>query len=82
MEEINDEHVGAWTEMIMRCEPPITSSPLTAYMDENSLRKKYLGFGNGKIKAVVGYTLQRPKFNQENLKEVVDKWKEERSWPS
>lgn len=82
IEDINEEHVGAWTTMITTCNPPIPNTPLSAYMDEASLQKRIVAFNNAKIKNVIGYQLKHPAFDQASLKEVVDKWKAEGSWPN
>jgi len=82
VEEINEHHVGGWTEMIQASNPPIPNTPLSAYMDKWDLDKHTVAFSNNKIKQVVGYKLKRPEFTQEVLKEIVDKWKEEHSWPN
>lgn len=81
MEDINEHHVGTWTEMITTSNPPIPNTPLSAYMDLSLLSKHRVGYSNAKIKEVIQYKLKRPQFNQETLKEVVDKWKAEGSWP-
>jgi hypothetical protein len=39
------------------------------------------GLQQHKIREVIQYKLKRPQFSQENLKETVDKWKAEGSWP-
>lgn len=81
MEEINEHHVGGWTEMITTSKPPIPNTPLSAYMDSYSLSKHVLALDNAKIKGVVGYELKQPKFDHSAIKELVGKWKEEGSWP-
>lgn len=82
VDDINEEHVGGWTKMLMESNPPITRTPLTAYMDKEALEKRVVGFNNAKLKRVVGYTLKRPEFTHDAIKEIVDKWKEEKSWPN
>ncbi|KAI6036860.1 hypothetical protein BKA83DRAFT_4168342 [Pisolithus microcarpus] len=80
-EEINEHHVGTWTEMLQLSNPPVTHTPLNAYMDKYALSRHRLGYSNHKIKRIVGYQLKRPNFCQETIQEVVDKWKAEGSWP-
>ena len=81
VEEINEHHVGTWTEMLQQSDPPITHTPLNAYMDKYALSKHKLAYSNEKIKNVIGYELKRPLFDRETLREVVEKWKEEGTWP-
>ncbi|KAG6833470.1 hypothetical protein H0H87_006042 [Tephrocybe sp. NHM501043] len=81
VEDINEHHVGGWTEMLTMSKPPIPNTPLSAYMDSFALSKHVVAFSNAKIKEIVGYKLKHPSFNHETIKEVVDKWKEEGSWP-
>ena len=68
--------------MITTSKPPIPNTPLSAYMDSFALAKHVLAYNNTKIKEVIGYKLQKPFFNHETIKEVIDKWKEEGSWPN
>lgn len=82
IEDINEHHVSGWTEMIQTSKPPIANTPLSAYMDKFALSKHVVAFNNTKIKEVVGYQLKKPHFDHETLKDVVDKWKEEGSWPN
>ncbi|KAF6764986.1 hypothetical protein DFP72DRAFT_869721 [Ephemerocybe angulata] len=81
IEEINEQHVSGWTEMLMKANPPISKTPLTAYMDKYTLEKHVIAFPNNKIKQVIGYQLKHPEFNHAAVKDIVDKWKEEGSWP-
>ena len=82
IEDINEEHVGAWVEMMQASNPPVTKTPLSAYMDESILQKMTIAYSANKIKNVVGLQLKRPKFEQAHLQEMVNKWKEEGSWPN
>ncbi|EGO21626.1 hypothetical protein SERLADRAFT_351071, partial [Serpula lacrymans var. lacrymans S7.9] len=82
VEEINEHHVGVWTEMLSSSNPPITQTPLTAYMDTFTLSRHKLAYSNNKIKEVMGYKLKRPEFNHDTIKEIVEKWKAEGSWPN
>jgi len=81
VEEINEHHVGGWTEMITTSNPPIPNTPLSAYLDKYELEKHVVAFSNAKLLEVTGYKLKNPNLNRETIKEVVDKWKEEGSWP-
>ena len=82
IEDINEHHVSAWTEMLGKSKPPILNTPLTAYMDKFMLEKKTVSLDNSKMKQIIGYKLLKPEFNHETIKEVVDKWKEEGIWPN
>ncbi len=75
VEEINEQHVSNWNDMVRDSKPPVIKSPLSAYMDENALQKKTIAFSSAKIKNIIGYTLKRPYFDATNLTEVIDKWK-------
>ncbi|KAJ7090232.1 hypothetical protein B0H15DRAFT_979127 [Mycena belliarum] len=81
VEDINEHHVGGWTEMITTSNPPIPNTPLSAYMDTYALEKHVVAFSNKKFLEVTGYKLKQPQLTHETVKEVVDKWKEEGSWP-
>ncbi|TFK42765.1 hypothetical protein BDQ12DRAFT_696217 [Crucibulum laeve] len=81
LEDINEQHVGGWTEMLQASNPPCPNTPLSAYMDKYALDKHVVALNNTKIKEVIGYKLKKPQLNHETIKEVVDKWKAEGSWP-
>lgn len=68
--------------MILASQPPIPNTPLSAYMDPYALEKHVVAFDNTKIKEIVGYKLKTPLFDHAAIKEVVDKWKAEGSWPN
>lgn len=81
VEEINEMHVSGWVEMLQESNPPITNTPVSAYMDSYSLSKRVYAASNAKIKNIVGYKLIRPKFDHDAIKEIVDSWKAEGHWP-
>ncbi|RDB21502.1 hypothetical protein Hypma_011415 [Hypsizygus marmoreus] len=81
VEDINEHHVSGWIEMLQKSNPPIPNTPLSAYMDKFTLSKQVVAFSNTKIKEVVGYQLKKPHFDHDTIRDVVDKWKEEGSWP-
>ena len=67
--------------MLTSAVPPVTKTPLSAYLDESQLQKWTMAFNATKIKEVVGYELKKPKFEQAHLQDMVEKWKAEGSWP-
>lgn len=67
--------------MITSSTPPVPNTPLSAYMDLYLLEKHSVGFSNKKIEQIVGYKLQVPEFNTEVVLDMVQKWKDEGSWP-
>jgi hypothetical protein len=71
----------AWTQMITTSKPPVINTPLTVYLDEHMLAKFSIAYSGQKIKDIVGYKLRRPKFDEEGVKEVVEAFKLEGSWP-
>jgi len=81
VEEINEAHVSAWATMIQTSDPPIPNTSLSAYMNPFALSKHSMAFSNAKAKKVLGYELKRPNLTVDVLQEIVDKWKDEGSWP-
>jgi hypothetical protein len=82
VEEINEHHVSAWTEMITNSKPPIPNTALSAYLDKYALEKHFLAYKNNKLKEMTNYQLKRPKFCQETIVEMIDMWKSEGTWPN
>jgi hypothetical protein len=68
--------------MLAKSDPPVTKTPLTAYMSTFLLSKHTVAFSNKKIQRILGYQLRRPYMTADVLREVVDKWKAEGSWPN
>lgn len=81
VEEINESHVGYWTEMVNNSNPPVKHMHYSAYMDIYYLKKHVVAFNAQKLKEIVGYKLRRPKIDDQTLREVIDKLKAEGSWP-
>lgn len=84
-EDINEEHVGTWTKMITTSKPPVPNTPLSPYVHPQVVglfEKHSIGLDNSKLKKIVGYQLKRPTYGHAELKEVIDKWKAEQSWPT
>jgi hypothetical protein len=68
--------------MLTRSDPPVTITPLTAYMNTFSLSKHVVAFSNKKIQRIIGYHLKRPSMTADILYEIIDKWKAEGIWPT
>ncbi|PCH38678.1 hypothetical protein WOLCODRAFT_23505 [Wolfiporia cocos MD-104 SS10] len=82
VEEINEEHVSVWTQMLTESEPPISSTPFSAYADVYQLKRHVVAFSADKLKRIVGYQLQRPQFEEAGLREIIEKLRAERTWPN
>ncbi|EKD00112.1 hypothetical protein A1Q2_05575 [Trichosporon asahii var. asahii CBS 8904] len=39
IEDVNEKHVEAWSQMLLNCDPPIHSTPLSPYLDPHSFRR-------------------------------------------
>lgn len=70
-----------WAEMLGKSSPPVNNQHLSAYMDKYTLDRHNLALSNGKLKKLTGYRLQYSVFSKECVSEVVQKWKDERTWP-
>jgi len=81
VEEVNDLHVTKWAEMMANSNPPTTNQHLSAYMGKYALDKHNVSLSNAKLKNVIGYQLRHPAFTKEAIVDIVEKWKQERSWP-
>ena len=67
--------------MITQSDPPVPNTHINAYMEEHELKRVCLSYNADKIKSIIGYKLKKAEFNRENIIEIVEKWKEEGSWP-
>lgn len=82
LEEINETHVEAWTQVITKSNPPVPNTPLSPYMEEFMLEKRSFAFKGGKIQRVLGYKLRHPKFGVETIRGMINSFKEEGIWPN
>lgn len=46
IEDVNEKHVEAWSQMLLNCDPPVHSTPLSPYLDPHSFRSE-LASGGG-----------------------------------
>jgi hypothetical protein len=67
--------------MIERSDPPVTNHHLSAYMDKYALDKHQVSLSNANLKKLTGYELRHPNFTKDAISEIVQKWKDEHSWP-
>ena len=81
VEDINEEHVGAWTQMITTSNPPVPNTPLSPYLDLYLLSKHQFGLSNKKIQDITGFKPTVPGITEAAIKELIQKWKDEGSWP-
>jgi len=81
VEGINEEHVGAWTQMITTSNPPVPNTPLSPYLDLYLLSKHQFGLSNKKIQNITGFKPKVPGITEAAVKELIQKWKDEGSWP-
>jgi len=81
VEDINEEHVGAWTRMITTSNPPVPNTPLSAYLDLYLLSKHQLGLSNKNIQRITGFEVKVQGIAEAQIKDLIQKWKDEGSWP-
>lgn len=82
LEDINEMHIEAWTQVITKANPPVPNTPLTPYMEAFMLEKRSFAYKGGKIQRVLGYKLRHPTFGVETIKGMIDSFKEEGIWPN
>lgn len=82
VEDINEEHMTPWTEIIQTSNPPVPNTPLTAFIDPHKLAKSSVAYSNQKVKNILGYTFRHPKFNADEVRAVIDSFREEGTWPN
>lgn len=67
--------------MVGKSNPPVTNHHLSAYMDKYALDKHHVSLSNTNLKRLTGYKLRHPEFTKEVISEIVQRWKDEHSWP-
>lgn len=67
--------------MITTSNPPVPNTPLSAYLDLYLLNKHPLGLSNKKIRKVMGFEVKVQGITETAIGELIQKWKDEGSWP-
>lgn len=75
VENANEHHMEAWTEVITTCNPPVPNTPLSPYLDASMFNKQGTAYSNAKIKKVLDYKLRHPKFTVAEVEEIIDSFK-------
>ena len=68
--------------MLEKSDPPVTTTAVTAYMDDSVLQKISVALDAKKLKETIGFQLKHPQFTKEELGSIVERWKAEGSWPN
>ncbi|WWD18123.1 hypothetical protein CI109_102572 [Kwoniella shandongensis] len=81
VEDVNEMHVQAWSDMLSKSNPPIDSSPITPFLDEHAFRKMAICFDGSKAKKILGFKPAYSKVEVDELKRIVHDFQDDRLWP-
>ncbi|KAG8831943.1 hypothetical protein FRC17_002314 [Serendipita sp. 399] len=81
VEDVNELHMSKWTEIITQSTPPVPSTPLSPYALRYQLERHGCALNGEKLKKIIGYSHQHPRFSVETVGETIDSWKADGIWP-
>ncbi|WVQ85476.1 hypothetical protein IAT38_007641 [Cryptococcus sp. DSM 104549] len=80
VEDVNEMHVQAWSDMLGKSDPPFESTPITPFLDEHAFRKMAICFDGSKAKKELGFKPVHPRVEVDELKTIVKGFQEDRLW--
>ncbi|KAK8865698.1 hypothetical protein IAR55_000843 [Kwoniella newhampshirensis] len=80
VEDVNEMHVQAWSDMLSRSNPPIDSSPITPFLDQHAFRKMAICLDGSKAKRILGFKPLFPGVEVDELRRIVHDFQEDRLW--
>ncbi|GJJ70663.1 hypothetical protein EMPS_03013 [Entomortierella parvispora] len=79
VEESNDLHMGPWYKLLKNQD--IKNSPLTPYLDKESLFIRELSVDGSKICISTGFQYEHPKLTEASLREIITDFQTLNIWP-
>ncbi|ORY20511.1 hypothetical protein BCR39DRAFT_562919 [Naematelia encephala] len=80
VDDVNENHVEAWSKMLAASDPPIISTPITPFLDEHAFRKMAICLDGSKAKRVLGFKPTRPRVEVDELKRIVKGFQDDGLW--
>ncbi|ORX35462.1 hypothetical protein BD324DRAFT_632946 [Kockovaella imperatae] len=81
VEDVNEKHVEAWSNMLAKSSTPIASSPITPYLDEHAFRKHAICLDGSKSRRILGFKPLHPRIEVGELQRIVHGFQEAKLWP-
>ncbi|GAA5872671.1 hypothetical protein JCM8547_003726 [Rhodosporidiobolus lusitaniae] len=82
VEDVNEKHLEGWSDLIVSCDPPISStSPISPSVPQDLLAPNPISFDNSALKALTGWT-PKHRLSKEVLKETIEGFRKEKLWPN
>jgi hypothetical protein len=74
-------HMEGWTQILQNSNPPVLNSPLSPYAFPYQLDKHGFSGDGAKLRAVTVYEFRKKKFDVATVKEVIESFRKEGTWP-
>ncbi|TYJ55907.1 hypothetical protein B9479_003430 [Cryptococcus floricola] len=81
VEDVNEMHVQAWSDMLSKSNPPIPSCPITPYLDEHAFRKRSICLDGSLAKTTLGFKPAYPAVDVGEIKKIVKEFQDDNLWP-
>ncbi|KAL1410887.1 hypothetical protein Q8F55_001830 [Vanrija albida] len=82
VEDVNEKHVEAWSQMLAKSNPPIESTPISPFLDAHAFRKMAIHLDGSKARRVLGYKPARPRVEVDELKTIAQGFQKDNIWPT
>ena len=82
VDDVNEEILQPWADLIKKKGlDGGQGSPLSPFMEKELIKDSNLCLNNGKAKSVLGWTLEKPRLREEELRKTLDSYERMRWWP-
>ncbi|WVO13378.1 hypothetical protein L204_100993 [Cryptococcus depauperatus] len=81
VEDVNEMHVQAWSDMLSKSQPPIESTPITPFLEEHAFKKRSTCLDGSHAEKVLGFIPKYPKVEVNEIKDIVKEFQEDKLWP-
>nr|ODN93321.1 hypothetical protein L203_00592 [Cryptococcus depauperatus CBS 7841] len=80
VEDVNEMHVQAWSDMLSKSQPPIESTPITPFLEEHAFKKRSTCLDGSHAEKVLGFIPKYPKVEVNEIKDIVKEFQEDKLW--
>lgn len=80
VEDVNEKHVEAWSQMLGASHPPIMSTPISPFLDAHAFRKMPICLDGSRARKVLGFTPRKPRVTSEELRTIAEGFQKANIW--
>ncbi|KIM22633.1 hypothetical protein M408DRAFT_282148 [Serendipita vermifera MAFF 305830] len=81
IKEANEVHLVAWSEIIMKANPPVPDTPLMPYLPPSLVTEDGCGMDGERVKNILKYNFRYPRFDERAIRDYINWCRNEGIWP-